>query len=299
MSDASGSSPPTPSGDRGPGAARRGALRRVLPGLLAAVVLLAGASGAIAGGGPPAIGPEGPHEPGPIGIRALDPAPARASVPIGNGAGRTGRPPVLPIPPRRPAWPRALPAVHGTAAVPSPPVGLEATAQNATTVELLWSPPASAGSPATSLLYTIYLEEVNESPFQPVGATLNLTWTATGLRPGPSYRAEVTASNGAGPGAPSAPVEFSLNSSGGPSATGDLGVLVALVALVLLLGVGASVLALAFSPPRKAPPSVAGPSPAAIPAFSPDPRGEPRPPLPRSSRPHRPTDPQREPWDEL
>ncbi|MHB8351506.1 MAG: fibronectin type III domain-containing protein [Thermoplasmata archaeon] len=179
--------------------------------------------------------------------------------------------------------------------VPSPPRDLVATTQNLSTATLAWSAPVFPGSGSSPLLYTIYLEKENVSVFQTVGSTQQFNWTLSGLQSGLAYRAEVTASNGAGSSAPSAPVVFTLNTTATPSTAGDLGTVAVLVVVVLALLLTLAALVVVRlrrgSIPHHpaswtAPPSGTLPPPA-----------DARPPLPRTNHP-KPTESAPAPWDE-
>lgn len=186
--------------------------------------------------------------------------------------------------------------VRASGSVPSPPRNLVATIENGSSVALDWTAPAFTGTATPGqLLYTVYLEELNLTAFQPVGRTQQLNWTWAGVVMGQAYRAEVTASNGVGPSAPSAPAAFMVNNSGSSSSYGELGVVVSIVLLVV--GIVASGSALAIVRTRRGPSFSANPSvalPRAGPAVA---RADIRPPLPRSNRPG-PAGGDAAPWDE-
>jgi hypothetical protein len=85
---------------------------------------------------------------------------------------------------------------------PGPPLGLTATARNAS-ADLSWSPPSSdGGSPITNYRVTPY---INGSPQTPIvtGST-QTSYTVTGLTNGTTYTFTVSAANSSGYGAESA-----------------------------------------------------------------------------------------------
>ena len=88
--------------------------------------------------------------------------------------------------------------------VPGAPAGVSATAGDKS-AKVTWSAPATGGSPIVSYTITPYIGSTAQTPTQVTGSPPATSATVSGLTDGTAYTFTVTATNGVGTGAASAP----------------------------------------------------------------------------------------------
>ncbi|HZY91446.1 MAG TPA: fibronectin type III domain-containing protein [Thermoplasmata archaeon] len=147
--------------------------------------------------------------------------------------------------------------------VPYPPIGLTVSNASASGFLVSWAPPASTqGAPVVN--YTVEYATRLGGPWSTASAGAGLSYNLTGLAPSTAYDLRVVAWNAAGEGHPSAVV--SAATSVGPAATGGprgldvTSMTVVMAALLVGLVVATLVLVALVGRSRKAGPT-AGPSP--------------------------------------
>ncbi|HMC05734.1 MAG TPA: fibronectin type III domain-containing protein, partial [Actinomycetota bacterium] len=96
------------------------------------------------------------------------------------------------------------PVFSATAALPGAPAGVTATAGNASAL-VSWTAPVSGDSPVTSYTVTPFIGTAAQAATIVAGSPPATSVTVPGLTNGTTYTFKVTASNGFGPGPPSAP----------------------------------------------------------------------------------------------